>query len=80
MTAYKCAPGCVISTSLDPDGTELTAEFDKDGMFRTDNFHLITVLDALAADPNSPVAVAGATPKKAVEPSPEPTTTEEDVN
>lgn len=77
MNTYKCAPGASISTSFDPQGVETVVEFDKDGYFRTDNFHLIAVLDTMAADPRSPVEAASA-PKKAAEPAATATTTEED--
>lgn len=76
MNTYRCAPGAVISTSIDPAGTEFVVEFDKDGIFTTDSFHLISLLDDMAADPNSSVT-KGSAPKKAA-PAPEPEATEED--
>lgn len=77
MNTYKCVPGAAISTSIDPMGSEFVVEFDKDGTYSTDNFHLIAVLDQMASDPNSPVSAATAQKKAVVT---EPTTTEEDEN
>lgn len=48
--AFSAAPGTTICTQVDAEGTELTVEFDADGVLETSDPGLLPVLERLVAD------------------------------